>query len=203
MACKKPVTDPAELEAPAEMSESPATRAVASTGWIGLVLFLGWQEFFVETYASAGSRPGGSACPVTAMLGLVVLVFALECMMQEMTVRRWATSALVFAVFGSALPRGRDLRPRDGPALPLAPHPPGRFLPGGRRRLGDRRQRQPLEKYNRSMARPAVLVLLLLAGCSKANAPEKVKLISKGSSYSSSDYLVPGYVTILDFYADW
>ena len=65
------------------------------------------------------------------------------------------------------------------------------------------------------MARTAVLVLLLLAGCSKEeppasvakpadpNAPEKVKLISKGSAYSTSDYLVPGYVTILDFYADW
>ena len=81
------------------MSESPATRAVASIGWIGLVLFLGWQEFFVET-ERRWITPWWFRVPVTAMLGLVVLVFALECMMQEMTVRRWATSALVFAVFG-------------------------------------------------------------------------------------------------------
>jgi hypothetical protein len=60
-----------------------------------------------------------------------------------------------------------------------------------------------------------VLLLALLAGCSKEepaavapapadpNAPEKIKLVSKGQAYSTSDYLVPGYVTILDFYADW
>ena len=65
------------------------------------------------------------------------------------------------------------------------------------------------------MARTAILVLALLAGCSKEdapasvskpadpNAPEKIKLISTGKAYSPSDYLVPGYVTILDFYADW
>ena len=81
------------------MNESPATRIVAATGWIGLVLFLGWQEFFVET-ERRWITPWWFRVPVTAMLGLVVLVFALECMMQEMTVRRWATSALVFAVFG-------------------------------------------------------------------------------------------------------
>lgn len=60
----------------------------------------------------------------------------------------------------------------------------------------------------------ALLLLALMAGCSKEeppraaapvdpNAPEKIKLISKGQTYSPSDYLVPGYVTILDFYADW
>jgi len=81
------------------MNESPATRIVAATGWIGLVLFLGWQEFFIET-ERRWITPWWFRVPVTAMLGLVVLVFALECMMQEMTVRRWATSALVFAVFG-------------------------------------------------------------------------------------------------------
>ena len=81
------------------MSESPATRIVAAAGWIGLVLFLGWQEFFIET-ERRWITPWWFRVPVTAMLGLVVLVFALECMMQEMTVRRWATSALVFAVFG-------------------------------------------------------------------------------------------------------
>ena len=84
------------------MSESPATRAVASIGWIGLVLFLGWQEFYIETYDRLRwITPWWFRVPVTAMFALIVLVFAIECMMQEMTVRRWATSALVFAVFGA------------------------------------------------------------------------------------------------------
>jgi hypothetical protein len=78
-------------------SEAPAIRIVAAAGWIGLMLFLGYQEFFLET---RWVTPWWFRIPATAMLGLVVLVFALECMMQEMTVRRWATSALVFAVFG-------------------------------------------------------------------------------------------------------
>ena len=81
------------------MSESPATRIVAASGWIGLVLFLGWQEFFIET-ERRWITPWWFRVPATAMIGLVLLVFALECLMQEMTVRRWATSALVFAVFG-------------------------------------------------------------------------------------------------------
>jgi len=81
------------------MNDSPAIRIVAATGWVGLVLFLGWQEFFIET-ERRWITPWWFRVPVTAMFGLVVLVFALECMMQEMTVRRWATSALVFAVFG-------------------------------------------------------------------------------------------------------
>ncbi len=37
------------------------------------------------------------------MLGLALLVFALECLMQEMTVRRWAVSVVVFAVTGLAI----------------------------------------------------------------------------------------------------
>ena len=81
------------------MNETPLTRLVTAAGWIGLVLFLGWQEFFIEPEWKAPT-PWWFRIPVTLMLGLVVLVFALECMMQEMTVRRWATSALVFAVFG-------------------------------------------------------------------------------------------------------
>ena len=81
------------------MNETPLTRVVTAVGWIGLVLFLGYQEFFIEPEWKAPT-PWWFRIPVTLMLGLVVLVFALECMMQEMTVRRWATSALVFAVFG-------------------------------------------------------------------------------------------------------
>ena len=80
--------------------DAPAgTRFAAAGGWIGLVLFLGWQEFYVET-EWRWPTPWWIRVPATVMLGLVVLIFALECLMQEMTVRRWATSALVFAVFG-------------------------------------------------------------------------------------------------------
>jgi hypothetical protein len=61
-------------------------------------------------------------------------------------------------------------------------------------------------------------ILLLLAACGEpssspadpsalkatlAGAPAKAALISKGKRYSPRDYLFPGYVTILDFYADW
>jgi hypothetical protein len=81
------------------MNDTPLTRLVTAAGWIGLVLFLGYQEFFIEPEFKAPT-PWWFRIPVTIMLGLVVLVFALECMMQEMTVRRWATSVLVFAVFG-------------------------------------------------------------------------------------------------------
>ncbi len=77
-------------------SSDPATAIVAAGGWIGLVLFLGWQEFFVEKWNTVW----WFRVPATVLLGLVVLVFALECLSQEMTVRRWATSVLVFGVFG-------------------------------------------------------------------------------------------------------
>ena len=79
--------------------EAPATRFTAAAAWIGLVFFLGWQEFYVETRFE-WLTPWWIRVPVVAMIGLVILVFALECLMQEMTIRRWATSALVFAVFG-------------------------------------------------------------------------------------------------------
>lgn len=62
--------------------------------------------------------------------------------------------------------------------------------------------------------RKTLLLLALLGGCFKEeppvamapadpNAPAKVKVIAQGTAYSTSDFLVPGYVTILDFYADW
>ena len=79
--------------------ESPPIRIAAAAAWIGLVLFLGWQEFFVETEWQ-WITPWWFRIPATVMLGLVLLVFALECLQQDMTVRRWATSLLVFAVFG-------------------------------------------------------------------------------------------------------
>lgn len=81
--------------------EAPVTRWTTAAAWLGLILFLGWQEFYVEI-APFWPTPWWFRVPVTLMLGLVILVFALECVMGEMTVRRWATSLLVFAVFGFA-----------------------------------------------------------------------------------------------------
>ena len=79
--------------------EAPPLRISAALAWIGLILFLGWQEFFVET-EWRWVTPWWFRIPATVMLGLVLLVFALECLQDDMTVRRWATSLLVFAVFG-------------------------------------------------------------------------------------------------------
>ena len=83
-------------------NSSPAARVASAAGWIGLVLFLWWQEFFVEVvgYDKKWPTVWWFRVPATVMLGLIVLIFALECLLQEMTVRRWATSVLVFAVFG-------------------------------------------------------------------------------------------------------
>ena len=80
-------------------SAGPAATIVTASGWIGLVLFLVWQEFFAETQYK-WPTVWWFRIPATLILGLVILVFALECLMQEMTVRRWATSVLVFGVFG-------------------------------------------------------------------------------------------------------
>lgn len=82
--------------------EAPVTRWSAAVGWIGLVGLLCWQEFYVE-YEYAFPTPWWYRVPVTVALGLALLVFALECLMQEMTVRRWAVSLVVFAVVGLAL----------------------------------------------------------------------------------------------------
>ena len=80
---------------------SPAARVTAAAGWIGLLIFLGWQELGVEKNSLLGyPTVWWFRIPATLMLGLVVLVFAIECLVQEMTVRRWATSVLVFAMFG-------------------------------------------------------------------------------------------------------
>ena len=72
---------------------------ITGIGWVGLVLFLFWQEFFAEQHRIS-SVTLWFRIPATIVFGLVILVFALECMQQEMTVRRWATSVVVFGVFG-------------------------------------------------------------------------------------------------------
>ena len=72
----------------------------AAAGWIGLVLLLCWQEFFVE---AKWHTAWWFRIPATLALGLVILVFAVECLLQEMTVRRWAVSVVVFVVFGVIL----------------------------------------------------------------------------------------------------
>ena len=81
-------------------SAGPAATVAAASGWIGLTLLFLWQEFFVE------AKPGivwWFRIPATLAIGLVVLVFAVECLVAEMSVRRWATSVVVFAVFGVIL----------------------------------------------------------------------------------------------------
>lgn len=79
----------------------PATTVLTAGGWFGLVLFLGWQEFFAEVDRRfPWPTVWWFRIPATVILALVILVFAIECLSQEMTVRRWATSVLVFGGFG-------------------------------------------------------------------------------------------------------
>lgn len=82
--------------------EAPVTRWIAAVGWVGLVGLLAWQEFYVE-YDYAFPTPWWFRVPLTLALGLALLVFALECVMQEMTLRRWAVSLVVFGLSGFAL----------------------------------------------------------------------------------------------------
>ena len=82
--------------------EAPVTRWVVAAGWVGMVALLGWQEFYIE-YDYGFPTPWWFRVPFTLVLGLSLLVFALECLMQEMTVRRWAVSLVVFAVTGLGL----------------------------------------------------------------------------------------------------
>ena len=79
---------------------SPAATIAAAAGWIGLTLLFFWQEFFAEKDPRI---VWWFRIPATLALGLVILVFAIECLVAEMTVRRWAASVLVFAVFGVLL----------------------------------------------------------------------------------------------------
>ena len=72
---------------------------IAGIGWLGLVVFLIWQELFAEEHRIS-SITLWFRIPATLVLALVVLIFAVECLQQEMTVRRWATSVVVFGVFG-------------------------------------------------------------------------------------------------------
>ena len=72
----------------------------AACGWIGLMALLLWQEFFVE---AKWGTVWWFRIPATLAFGLVILVFAVECLLHEMTVRRWAVSVVVFAVFGVIL----------------------------------------------------------------------------------------------------
>ena len=76
--------------------EAPVTRWISAIGWVGLVGLLAWQEFYVE-YDYAFPTPWWFRVPLTLALGLALLVFALECVMQEMTVRRWAVSLALLA----------------------------------------------------------------------------------------------------------
>jgi hypothetical protein len=102
--------------------EAPVTRWVVAAGWVGLVALLGWQEFYVE-YQFGYPTPWWFRVPLTLALGLSLLVFALECLMQEMTVRRWAVSLVVFVAAGVALLAAGILDPDkfQAPAWALLP----------------------------------------------------------------------------------
>lgn len=76
-------------------SSNRAPSVVAAIAWIGLLGLLVWQLFHEKWTTVWWFR-----YTATAMFGLVVLVFAIECLSEEMTVRRWSTSVLVFTVFG-------------------------------------------------------------------------------------------------------
>ena len=80
-------------------SASPLQTISTAAGWIGLVGFLLWQEFYVEI-GYKWPTVWWFRVPATLAISLVVLVFAIECILSEMTVRRWATSAVVFFTFG-------------------------------------------------------------------------------------------------------
>ena len=103
-------------------SAGPAATVTAAAGWIGLILLLCWQEFFVE---SKWATVWWFRVPATLAFGLVILVFAIECLVAEMTVRRWATSVLVFGIFGVLLLIAGIFRPdtlqmHRGFLIPLA-----------------------------------------------------------------------------------
>lgn len=103
-------------------SAGPAATVTCAAGWIGLILLLFWQEFFVE---SKWATVWWFRIPATLAFGLVVLVFAIECLVAEMTVRRWATSVLVFGVFGVLLLIAGIFRPdtiqlHRGVLIPIA-----------------------------------------------------------------------------------
>lgn len=105
-------------------SVAPAATIACAAGWIGLILLLCWQEFFVET-SLKWPTVWWFRIPATLALGLVVLVFAIECMVSEMTVRRWATSVVVFGVFAALLLLAGIFRPET-----LKLHP-GFLIPVG------------------------------------------------------------------------
>lgn len=90
-------------------SAGPWPARLTAGGWIGLVLFLAWQEFHLERWTTGW----WFRIPATAVLGLVLFVFALECLVGEMTVRRWATSVLVFGGFGILFVLAGIFRPAE------------------------------------------------------------------------------------------
>lgn len=65
------------------------------------------------------------------------------------------------------------------------------------------------------MRKLALAAVLLAGSCAPPKPAPKLesrttpegylrsKVVAKGTSYLPSDYLVPGYVTVLEFMADW
>lgn len=73
-------------------SSDPATSIVTAVSWGGLAVFSFWLAWAKLSW--------WFAVPLGLMLGLVALGYAIESIAQELTVRRWAISQLVFTVFG-------------------------------------------------------------------------------------------------------
>jgi hypothetical protein len=77
-------------------SADPGTVAIITGAWIGLIAWLFWQELRIETWSTGF----WFRLPATILFSFVILLFALETMFGEMTVRRWAGSVAVFGGFG-------------------------------------------------------------------------------------------------------
>lgn len=58
------------------------------------------------------------------------------------------------------------------------------------------------------MKRATIFLLASLAACAEPKpeprpGPEKSRVIARGTRFEKADYILPGYVVILDLGADW
>lgn len=75
-------------------SSDPATSVVAAVGWCGVAAFSFWGVL--------GTMKIWFAIPIGLALALVAVGYAIESLAQELTIRRWAISQVVFTVFAVA-----------------------------------------------------------------------------------------------------
>src|SRR5262245_52028559 len=74
-------------------SADPATSIATCVGWTGIAVYSFWLVWWTKVNWLF-------AVPIGRMLGLAAGGYAIESLSQELTVRRWAISQLVFTVFG-------------------------------------------------------------------------------------------------------